>query len=71
MQTQMLPVPPMLRSAPNQPGRRDVHNVAVDEATAGRPLCGMMHLPTGRTCTLPERHHGACYFADRAGPTTL
>jgi hypothetical protein len=27
---------------------------------AGR--CANVHLPTGRTCTLPVRHPGACDF---------
>ncbi|MDQ1624162.1 MAG: hypothetical protein QOH19_2580 [Actinomycetota bacterium] len=24
--------------------------------------CANVHLPTGRTCTLPERHPGSCRF---------
>jgi hypothetical protein len=35
-------------------------NVREDLATAGR--CGMVHLPTGRTCLLPFRHSGPCEF---------
>jgi hypothetical protein len=29
-------------------------------ARAGR--CGNVHMATGRTCILPERHHGSCEF---------
>lgn len=35
-------------------------HVQADLAMAGR--CGNVHLPTGRICTLPERHHGSCEF---------
>ena len=33
-------------------------NVREDLAMAGR--CALVHLPTGRTCLLPLRHHGPC-----------
>lgn len=37
-----------------------VTHVREDLAMAGR--CANVHLPTGRTCTMPERHPGACSF---------
>ena len=42
---------------------REIHNVAIDERTALSGLCGMTHLPSGRTCTLPAGHPGGCAFA--------
>ncbi|MET3921031.1 hypothetical protein [Arthrobacter sp. UYEF20] len=35
-------------------------HVREDIALAGR--CANVHLPTGRTCTEPERHRGSCRF---------
>ncbi|AXJ08598.1 hypothetical protein [Arthrobacter sp. PM3] len=37
-----------------------VTHVRDDVAMAGR--CANVHLPTGRTCTLPVRHPGSCNF---------
>lgn len=37
-----------------------VTHVREDVAVAG--ACGNVHLPTGRTCTLPVRHPGSCDF---------
>ena len=37
-----------------------VTHVREDVAMAGR--CANVHLPTGRTCTLPMRHPGSCNF---------
>ena len=37
-----------------------VTHVREDVAMAGR--CANVHLPTGRTCTLPSRHPGSCNF---------
>lgn len=37
-----------------------VTHVRDDVALAGR--CANVHLPTGRTCTLPVRHPGSCSF---------
>jgi hypothetical protein len=37
-----------------------VTHVREDVAMAGR--CANVHLPTGRTCTLPARHPGSCNF---------
>jgi hypothetical protein len=37
-----------------------VTHVREDVALAGR--CANVHLPTGRTCTLPVRHPGSCNF---------
>lgn len=42
-----------------RPDLRTVH-VREDVARSGR--CGNVHLATGRTCILPERHHGSCEF---------
>lgn len=33
-----------------------------DEDAAKQGLCGMTHLPTGRVCHLPARHHESCSF---------
>ncbi|MCX6498726.1 MAG: hypothetical protein NTU93_07980 [Arthrobacter sp.] len=41
-----------------------VPHVREDVAMAGR--CANVHLPTGRTCTLPVRHPGACNFVEPA-----
>ncbi|GAA1255658.1 hypothetical protein [Arthrobacter pascens] len=45
--------------ADERPDLRSVH-VREDVARSGR--CGNVHLATGRTCILPERHHGSCHF---------
>ncbi|WP_457973671.1 hypothetical protein [Arthrobacter sp. D1-17] len=45
--------------ADERPDLRSIH-VREDVARAGR--CGNVHLATGRTCILPERHHGSCEF---------
>jgi hypothetical protein len=37
-------------------------HVREDVAQAGR--CANVHLPTGRTCTLPKRHPGSCDFVE-------
>ena len=37
-------------------------HIREDVAMAGR--CANVHLPTGRTCTLPERHAGSCEFVE-------
>jgi hypothetical protein len=42
---------------------REIHNATIDERTALAGLCGMTHLPSGRTCTLPAGHPGGCAFA--------
>jgi hypothetical protein len=52
--------------------RLEIHNCSVDEQMAEAHLCGRVHLPTGRTCALPEAHTGGCVFElskreDRAG----
>ena len=46
-------------SGGERPDLRSFH-VREDVALAGR--CGNMHLATGRTCILPERHQGSCDF---------
>ena len=45
--------------------RPSVHNASVDEAIAGRGACAQTHLPTGRTCVLPQGHTGSCEFVPR------
>jgi hypothetical protein len=46
-----------------------VTHVRDDVAMAGR--CANVHLPTGRTCTLPIRHPGACNFVGPAEAETV
>ncbi|TLM88113.1 hypothetical protein [Pseudarthrobacter sp. NamE5] len=50
--------------APHRAGdaRRDLSNPNVREDLAEKGRCGLVHLPTGRTCLLPLRHHGPCEF---------
>jgi hypothetical protein len=45
----------------------DIHNTAVDERLAEHGYCGVIHLPTGRVCTLAARHSGGCEFNTRPG----
>lgn len=47
------------RDRAERPDASSLH-VREDVAAAGR--CGNVHLPTGRTCTLPARHQGSCNF---------
>ena len=42
--------------------RPDLANLHVREDVARAGRCANLHLPTGRTCLLPERHPGACDF---------
>ena len=42
--------------------RLEIHNASVDEVLAAAQLCGQVHLPTGRTCTLAASHPGGCAF---------
>jgi hypothetical protein len=42
---------------------REIHNATIDERTALSGRCGMTHLPSGRTCTLPAGHRGGCAFS--------
>ena len=46
--------------APQDMSSTHVTHVREDVAMAGR--CANVHLPTGRTCTLPARHPGSCNF---------
>jgi hypothetical protein len=46
-------------SGGERPDLRSFH-VREDVALAGH--CGNVHLATGRTCILPERHQGSCDF---------
>jgi hypothetical protein len=52
--------------------RPDLSSPNVREDVAVTGLCGNVHLPTGRTCHLPERHPGSCHFVgpDDAGNLT-
>ena len=43
-------------------GRPDLSSLHVREDVAITGLCGNVHLPTGRTCDVPERHEGSCRF---------
>ncbi|MHC6591431.1 hypothetical protein [Arthrobacter sp. C152] len=43
-------------------GRPDLSNTNVREDLAMAGRCALVHLPTGRTCLLPLRHHGPCEF---------
>lgn len=45
----------------SRPDLSSLH-VREDVAMAGR--CANVHLPTGRTCTLPVRHPGSCQFVE-------
>ena len=49
------------RSQPDG-ARPDLSNANIREDLAGRGRCALVHLPTGRTCLLPPRHHGPCEF---------
>ena len=53
-----LPAP--VGAPPQDLGSTHVTHVREDVAMAG--CCANVHLPTGRTCTLPVRHRGACEF---------
>jgi hypothetical protein len=54
------PAPSVLPvSSGERPDLRSFH-VREDVAMEGR--CGNLHLATGRTCILPERHPGSCDF---------
>ena len=45
--------------------RQELHNVSVDEDAVEAGSCGLVHLPTGRTCSLPSRHPGSCNIGDQ------
>jgi hypothetical protein len=42
--------------------RLDLHNASIDEPAATAGCCGMIYLPTGRTCRARARHAGGCDF---------
>jgi len=46
-------------------GRQELHNTAVDESVAATGACAQLHVQTGRTCTLKNRHSGSCDFVAR------
>ncbi len=51
------------RTAAGQGGSRpDLSSLHVREDVAMTGCCANVHLPTGRTCTLPARHPGSCHF---------
>ncbi|MGO4119672.1 hypothetical protein [Arthrobacter sp. YAF16] len=54
------PLPSSGGASPHELSSTHVTHVREDVAMAGR--CANVHLPTGRTCTLPVRHPGACSF---------
>lgn len=45
--------------------RAELHNPSIDEAVALQGACGLIHLPTGNTCTLAHHHLGSCHFVSR------
>lgn len=45
--------------------RQELHNVSIDEDAADAGACGQVHLPTGRTCSLPSHHSGSCNIDDQ------
>lgn len=49
--------------------RGDAHNSSVDPGSAEAGLCGQIHLPSGRSCFLPFRHHDSCQFDDPTAAT--
>ena len=61
----MRPVPPPGDGATHPDDRPALHNTSVDEKVADQGACGQLHVPTGRTCTLPRRHRGSCSFVER------
>ena len=58
----------MSTSPQPSPERNELHNASVDEGLAGSGRCAMVHLPSGRVCTLEHGHGGSCDFtpADEA-----
>jgi hypothetical protein len=64
--------PETFREAVRADERPDLRSVHVREDVARSGRCGNVHMATGRTCILPERHHGSCEFVrpeDAGGPT--
>jgi hypothetical protein len=45
--------------------RPELHNASIDEDVALQGACGLVHLPTGNTCTLVHHHFGSCTFISR------
>ncbi|MET4094117.1 hypothetical protein [Arthrobacter sp. UYCu712] len=52
------------RTAAEQGTRPDLSSLHVREDVAMAGRCGNVHLPTGRTCTLPARHPASCHFVE-------
>jgi hypothetical protein len=50
------------RPQPDAGERLDLRSLHVREDVARTGRCGNVHLATGRTCILPERHPGSCDF---------
>jgi len=63
-------IDPAVRRIPNTSA---MHNASVDEDAAREGECAQVHLPTGRTCTLPHGHERSCEFisAARRSPAWL
>lgn len=40
----------------------EAHNSSIDEDFLRQGACALVHLPTGRTCTLRHGHRGSCEF---------
>ncbi len=49
----------------NPDERPELHNCSIDEVVALQGACGLIHLPTGATCTLEHHHLGSCHFVSR------
>ncbi|QYF91512.1 hypothetical protein KY499_13990 [Arthrobacter sp. PAMC25284] len=58
----MIPISPHRHERREE--RPDLPSSHVSEAVAMSGRCGNIHLPSGRTCTLTERHDGSCEFVD-------
>jgi hypothetical protein len=52
------------RASPDD--RPELHNPSIDEDVARQGACGLVHLPTGNTCTLAHHHTGSCDFVPPA-----
>lgn len=48
----------------NHEDRPDLGSLHIREDVAMAGRCANVHLPTGRTCTQPERHGGSCEFVE-------
>ena len=49
-------------AAPRIADTSEMHNASVDEDAVREGVCGQLHLPTGRMCTLSHGHGASCEF---------